>query len=380
MSSTMVSKMKKKIMLKLLIPAIGGLGLIAGGAVIMLLLIAVAGGGEAVEQTIQAKDLPEDVLQVAYEEHLQNRDLEIAELVAYEATILDGKWKWHRPQIIREAARKLSSGMEMEDILNSKNLSVYRAYYNLINAAVMPLIGEYDIETEEEIQVRDTTVSDGVVKYKTNIDGLTSYRSQNEINDAINAGKSVTYITKTTTRTVVTRTYGVKAFFPLPEGYKYTLNNDFGAVRKYGGTRKHQGNDIMAKKGVPIIAVEDGTIEEIGWSEFGGYRIGIKSLDQQRYYYYAHMLSENPYVRTEGTVTAGEVIGFVGASGYSTTEGTEDKFAPHLHFQYRVSYDISGTTAQVWIDPYGLLKFLERNRKAHLIEISEYDYTRDRKY
>ena len=44
----------------------------------------------------------------------------------------------------------------------------------------------------------------------------------------------------------------------------------------------------MGSIGTPIIAVESGTIEHLGWNQYGGWRIGIRSNDKKRYYYYAH--------------------------------------------------------------------------------------------
>ncbi len=45
----------------------------------------------------------------------------------------------------------------------------------------------------------------------------------------------------------------------------------------------------MGSIGTPIIAVESGTIEALGWNQYGGWRIGIRSFDKKRYYYYAHL-------------------------------------------------------------------------------------------
>ncbi len=72
--------------------------------------------------------------------------------------------------------------------------------------------------------------------------------------------------------------------------------------------------------GTPIIAVESGYVEALGWNQYGGWRIGIRSFDRKRYYYYAHLRKDHPYAKDlqEGqVVTAGDVIGYLGITGYS---------------------------------------------------------------
>lgn len=58
----------------------------------------------------------------------------------------------------------------------------------------------------------------------------------------------------------------------------------------------------MGSIGTPIIAVESGTVEHLGWNQYGGWRVGIRSLDGKRYYYYAHLRKNHHYAAglTEG--------------------------------------------------------------------------------
>ncbi len=70
--------------------------------------------------------------------------------------------------------------------------------------------------------------------------------------------------------------------------------------------------------GTPIIAVESGYVEAIGWNQYGGWRIGIRSFDGKRYYYYAHLRQNYPYreqLKEGDVVTAGDVIGYWGIPG-----------------------------------------------------------------
>ena len=76
---------------------------------------------------------------------------------------------------------------------------------------------------------------------------------------------------------------------PIAKNYSFSHYDDFGASRSYGFKRTHLGNDLMGSIGTPIIAVESGTVEHLGWNQYGGWRVGIRSLDGKRYYYYAHL-------------------------------------------------------------------------------------------
>ena len=75
-------------------------------------------------------------------------------------------------------------------------------------------------------------------------------------------------------------TYGLKAFSPIGAGYGYSHCDDFGVARSFGFRRKHLGNDLMGGLGTPIVAVEGGVVEAMGWNRYGGWRIGIRSFDK----------------------------------------------------------------------------------------------------
>ena len=70
-------------------------------------------------------------------------------------------------------------------------------------------------------------------------------------------------------------TYGLKAFLPIAAGYGYSHCDDFGVKRSFGFARKHLGHDMMGGLGTPIVAVEGGVIEAMGWNRYGGWRIGV---------------------------------------------------------------------------------------------------------
>lgn len=162
------------------------------------------------------------------------------------------------------------------------------------------------------------------------------------------------------------RKYGLMAYHPIAAGYYCSEFDDFGAERTYGYKRPHLGHDIVGATGTPIVAVEGGYVEALGWNRYGGWRVGIRSFDNQRYYYYAHLRKGHPYNELyEGKiVSAGEIIGYMGRTGYSTEEDTDNIVTPHLHIgmQLIFSPEQKDGENQIWIDFYQLSKFLSRNK------------------
>jgi len=158
-------------------------------------------------------------------------------------------------------------------------------------------------------------------------------------------------------------------YFPVAESTvdkkkTVTYYDSFMEKRTYGGERGHEGCDIMADynhRGVyPVISVCDGTLEKIGWLPQGGYRIGIRSKNGV-YYYYAHLSDYMEEYQKGDTILAGEVIGFMGDTGYSDVEGTTGNFDVHLHFGIYLD-DKNGE--EYPIDPYKVLKELEKKKRC----------------
>lgn len=164
-------------------------------------------------------------------------------------------------------------------------------------------------------------------------------------------------------------TYGLKAFSPIASGYGYSHSADFGNSRSFGFQRKHLGNDIMGALGTPIIAVEGGVVEEMGWNRYGGWRIGIRSYDSKRYYYYAHLQKDRPFapgLKKGDLVQAGDLLGFMGRTGYSDQENVNNISAVHLHFGMQLVFEESQKECQseIWIDVYELVRLLSRHRSS----------------
>ena len=168
--------------------------------------------------------------------------------------------------------------------------------------------------------------------------------------------------------------YGLKAFSPIAKGFPYSDYDDFGVSRSYGYRRQHLGHDMMGQVGTPIIAVESGTVEALGWNQYGGWRIGIRSFDGKRYYYYAHLRQNYPYCKElkEGDeVTAGDVIGYMGHTGYSTKENVNNIDTVHLHYGLELIFDEKRREEgnEIWVDCYNLTRFLYKNQsEVHKVE------------
>lgn len=144
--------------------------------------------------------------------------------------------------------------------------------------------------------------------------------------------------------------------FPFPANAHYDRYVDtMGAPRHWqGNTFAHEGIDIFAPKGTPMVAVASGTVVRYGWNTLGGYRVTVQLDDHPQYrFYYAHMDSYAPGLYVGARVRAGQLIGYVGSTGEGP-ERTQGKFPTHLHFGV---YGPNGA-----INPYELLRYWEKNK------------------
>jgi murein DD-endopeptidase MepM/ murein hydrolase activator NlpD len=111
--------------------------------------------------------------------------------------------------------------------------------------------------------------------------------------------------------------------FPVLGQSNYT--DTWGAARASTGV-PHQGTDIFATEGTPVVAVADGVLDRVGWNTIGGYRFWL--YDQYgNSFYHAHLSAYSPLAVDGAHVRRGDVIGFVGHTG-------DAQYTPsHLHFE-----------------------------------------------
>lgn len=147
---------------------------------------------------------------------------------------------------------------------------------------------------------------------------------------------------------------------PVQEDYIPFVNysDSWNEARNFGGDRHHEGTDILSdtatkERGeIPVTSMSDGVVEQIGWLKLGGYRIGIRSPGGV-YFYYAHLYSYAPGMKQGKRVQAGDIIGYMGDSGYGKKEGTVGKFPVHLHLGIYRNDRLHGEYS---INPYQFLQ------------------------
>ncbi len=128
--------------------------------------------------------------------------------------------------------------------------------------------------------------------------------------------------------------------FPVSGGKNSDAQSFWGAQRD-GGKRSHEGVDIFAKRGTPVVATVNGRIASSGEKGLGGKQVWLRDTKRGLSLYYAHLDSIAPIKNYQ--VSAGDTLGFVGNTGNARTT------APHLHFGIYSGY--SGA-----INPYQFIK------------------------
>lgn len=110
---------------------------------------------------------------------------------------------------------------------------------------------------------------------------------------------------------------------PLADVSRQQVADTWHAPRGTG--RQHEGQDIFAPKGTPILSATNGYVYKIGENHLGGQTVSVIS-GGGRLYYYAHLDAYAPGLEVGERVTTRTLLGFVGTTG--NAQGTP----PHLHF------------------------------------------------
>ena len=252
--------------------------------------------------------------------HDSEHPLDWIELLACLGAKYGGDFSRYKEKDLNAIAERLTNGETMEEI--TKDSKYYSYYYEAYSAVLGEFLGTYEKDVPSESDPEKT-----------------EWKEQ----------------------------YGLKVFSPIAKTFPFQHYDDFGASRNYGFSRPHVGHDMMAAAGTPVIAVESGTVEIMGWNQYGGWRVGIRSFDKKRYYYYAHLRKDRPFhadLKEGGVVKAGDVIGYVGRTGYSANENVNNIDESHLHIGLQLIFDESQKecNSEIWIDFYAISRLLQQNQ------------------
>lgn len=266
--------------------------------------------------------------------HDTDTPMNFIELLAYLAAKNGNNFKKFNTGHLDAVADQIKAGKTISEL--SSDLKYYDYYLEAFTAALSGLVGTYEIEVKDES-------SETGRKWE--------------------------------------RKYGIKAFSPIAKGFYYNDFDDFGVGRSYGFKRRHLGHDMMGSVGTPIVAVEGGRVEALGWNQYGGWRIGIRSHDSKRYYYYAHLRKDFPFnksLKVGSIVKPGDVIGYMGRTGYSLTENVNNIRQTHLHIGLQLIFDESQKecNSEIWIDIYPIIRLLYRNKSEVVKDPETKEYSR----
>lgn len=267
-------------------------------------------------------NVPYAALQKAMEDDIAcEGEVSWIDTLAYLAAKYGGEWKRYKAADLEDIQQKLHSGESLAAL--TRDMQYFTYFRKAYGAVLGGLVGEYLQELP------------------------------------VNEGEEPVWQAR----------YGLRAYSPIAEGYDYNDFDDFGVSRSYGFARQHMGHDLMGAVGTPIVAVESGTVEVMGWNQYGGWRIGIRSQDKMRYWYYAHLRRDHPFqedLREGDRVTAGQVIGYLGQTGYSHKENVNGIETPHLHYGLELVFDEKQkeSSNEIWVDLYALTRLLSAHRST----------------
>ncbi len=323
-------------------------------------------------------DVPYTVLdktmKLDIETYGQSPHVKWIDLLAYLGAKYGGNFKNYKEKDITAYVEKLRTGMSVEEI--TQDMKYFDYYQRAYNAVLGGFLGEYQQQipykpeqaAADKQNFNEQNASEGTNSSSSSV-GMSDPSSG--YTNSLNPQENTTWVKK----------YGLKAYSPIAEGYWYKDFDDFGDGRSYGYKRKHFGHDLMSSIGTPIIAIESGIVEVLGWNQYGGWRIGIRSFDGKRYYYYAHLRKDHPFndrTKEGQTVKAGDVIGYSGQTGYSKKENVNNIDSPHLHVGMQLIFDesLKDSPNQIWVDLYSITRLLSKHRATVYKDEEKKEYYR----
>lgn len=184
-----------------------------------------------------------------------------------------------------------------------------------------------------------------------------SYHNQMMLSEKAAEYKKLTNAYKTVLQDLV--------YFPIPDSTKAdtpkpVFGDSWNERRSYGGERWHEGCDVMGSERergfYPVVSISGGVVEKVGWLEKGGWRLGIRT-ESGTYLYYAHLYSYSQEFKEGDVIFPGQLLGYMGDSGYGISENTVGNFDVHLHLGIYIKTD---HYEELSVNPYWILKYLEK--------------------
>jgi murein DD-endopeptidase MepM/ murein hydrolase activator NlpD len=247
----------------------------------------------------------------------------------------------------------LSARIEYVDALSQEDIDLATQVQNVKNALAAKRLDEIRLQEKaakalEVVQVQQAAVDAKLGEAQTILDDLDAKEAR--------MAELVKDLTKRYERELAALTgLGAPAngvFKYCPIGDPHAIYDGFGAPRYAGGYHPHAGNDIIAPQGTPIYATFDG-YASASYNTLGGNSVSVQG--SEGYTYNAHMMQPG----YTGPVHAGDIIGYVGATGDTNT--------PHLHFEWHPNvtptswpastygYSVINTGSKPAVNPYPLL-------------------------
>jgi len=124
-------------------------------------------------------------------------------------------------------------------------------------------------------------------------------------------------------RYTITIRAGPSLGFPVEGMGNEAIRSRYGVDRD-GGRRRHEGIDIFAPKGTPVVAAARGRVVNVGDNRLGGLVVWLHDTERNQNLYYAHL--DRQLAQEGDQVEPGDTLGFVGNTGNARTT------PPHLHF------------------------------------------------
>ncbi len=189
-------------------------------------------------------------------------------------------------------------------------------------------------------------------QYKFFVDIIDNSQQPESISQLLEYGKYSSFVRNSGKHTVIIQpeiqfqgNFSFKIYtqpsigFPVAGKGNRDIQSFWGANRD-GGARRHEGVDIFAKRGTPVVAAVDGRISRTGNTGLGGKQVWLRDGILGNSLYYAHL--DSIMVQSGTSVKIGDTLGTVGSTG--NAEGG----APHLHFGI---YSVGGA-----VDPYPYIR------------------------